>query len=235
MDFEPKLVVFDLDGTLIDSRIDLTNSVNAMLEHYGRQKLADDTVASYIGDGAAALVRRALAHAHVIADEPDPQDDAFVDEALQWFIAYYKLHKLDSTAAYPGVVAALEAIRAAAPQLPMAVLTNKPVDPSRAICEALGLSRFFFANYGGNSFATKKPEPEGLLRLISEASALGVAVTAAETVMVGDSPVDVETARACGARSVGCLYGLSPDSLRKAGADVLVQSASEWPKVLREL
>ncbi len=223
----PRLLVFDLDGTLIDSRLDLTHSVNATLRHFGKQELAEPTVASYIGDGAAALVRRALAHAHLVADEPDPHDDEFIAAAVEWFLAYYKIHKLDDTTVYPGVVDALERIRAAHPKLPMAVLTNKPVMPSRDICSALGLERFFFANYGGNSFATKKPDPEGLLRLIAEAS-----VTAAETVMIGDSHVDVETARACGARSLGCRYGLSPELLERAGPDGMVEQASEWPQAL---
>ena len=229
----PKLLVFDLDGTLVDSRIDLTNSVNATLKHFGKQTLADATVASYIGDGVTALVRRALAHAHLIADEPDPHDDVFIEQAVAWFISYYKVHKLDYTFVYPGVIEALEWIRAAHPKLPMAVLTNKPVNPSRGICEALGLERFFFANYGGNSFATKKPDPEGLLALIEEASALtGEKVVAADTVMIGDSHVDVATARNCGARSVGCTFGLSPDSLKAAGPDVSVDHASEWPGAL---
>ena len=223
----PRLLVFDLDGTLVDSRVDLTNSVNAMLRHFGKQELAEPTVASYIGDGASALVRRALAHAHLIADEPDPHDDDFVAEALDWFIAYYKVHKLDFTRPYPGVIEALEEIRALHPSLPMAVLTNKPVNPSRGICEALGLERFFFANYGGNSFATKKPDPEGLLKLVAEAG-----VSAAETVMIGDSHVDVETARAGGTRSLGCRYGLSPGSLEKAGPDGIVDAPSEWPEAL---
>ena len=225
--FIPKLLVFDLDGTLIDSRKDLTNSVNAMLAHYGKAELSDGTVTSYIGDGAGVLVRRALAHAHIIADEPDPHDDAFVAEALDWFIDYYKIHKVDYTTVYPGVMESLETIRRGHPALPMAVLTNKPVYPSREICRVLGLSRFFFANYGGNSFATKKPDPEGLLTLIAEAGA-----TPPKTVMVGDSHVDVETARACGAVSLGCTFGLSPETLKAARPDFSVDHASDWPRVL---
>jgi len=229
----PKLLVFDLDGTLIDSRQDLTNSVNAMLAHYGKMTLSDEIVRSYIGDGAGVLVRRALAHAHVIADEDDPHDDQFVEAALDWFIEYYKIHKVDFTVVYPGVMEALESIRAAHPKLPMAVLTNKPVNPSRAICKHFGLDRYFFSNYGGNSFATKKPDPEGLLQLIAEASALvGRAITAAETVMIGDSHVDVLTARACGAVSVGCTFGLAPETLKAARPDFSVDHASEWPRVL---
>ena len=231
--FVPRLLVFDLDGTLIDSRHDLTNSVNAMLAHYGKMTLSGDIVASYIGDGAGVLVRRALAHAHAIADEPDPHDDELVDEALEFFIEYYKVHKLDFTTVYPGVLESLETIRREHPALPMAVLTNKPVYPSRAICEHFGLERFFFSNYGGNSFATKKPDPEGLLTLVAEASVIvGQPIAAAETVMIGDSHVDVETARACGAVSLGCTFGLSPESLKAARPDLSVDHASEWPRVL---
>jgi phosphoglycolate phosphatase len=223
----PRLLVFDLDGTLIDSRIDLTNSVNATLAHFGRPTLAEPTVASYIGDGVHTLVRRALAHQHLIAEQPDPHDDAFIEEAVAFFIAYYKIHKLDYTYVYPGVIESLTAIRTRHPQLPMAVLTNKPVYPSRAICAHFGLDRFFFANYGGNSFATKKPNPEGLLHLIAEASS-----SPAETVMIGDSHVDVETARACGARSLGCTFGLSPESLAAAHPDQTVDHPSAWPTAL---
>ena len=114
----------------------------------------------------------------------------------------------------------------------MAVLTNKPVGPSRAICAGLGLERFFFANYGGDSFATKKPDPGGLLRLIAEASEMGKAITPGETVLIGDSHVDVETARAAGARSLGCTFGLSPETLAAAHADVTVDHASDWPAAL---
>ena len=230
---QPKLLVFDLDGTLIDSRQDLTNSVNAMLAHYGKMTLSEEIVRSYIGDGAGVLVRRALAHAHVIADEDDPHDDAFVAEALDWFIEYYKIHKVDFTIVYPGVLESLGLIQSRHPGLPMAVLTNKPVYPSRAICEHFGLDRFFFANYGGNSFATKKPDPEGLLALIAEASErVGQVLAAAETVMIGDSHVDVLTARACGAVSLGCTFGLAPETLKASRPDLSVDHASEWPRVL---
>ena len=225
----PQLLVFDLDGTLIDSRIDLTNSVNAMLRHFGKQTLADATIAGYIGDGVVALVRRALAHEHMIAEQDDPHDDALVREAVEWFIRYYMVHKLDYTYVYPGVMESLAEIRARHPKLSMAVLTNKPVRPSRAICEHFGMDGFFFANYGGNSFATKKPDPFGLRRLISEAGQLtGSDISPAETVMIGDSHVDVETARACGARALGCLFGLSPETLKAAKPDWLVESATEW-------
>jgi phosphoglycolate phosphatase len=126
----------------------------------------------------------------------------------------------------------LKAIRAARPEVLMAVLTNKPVNPSRAICDHFGLSDFFFQNYGGNSFHTKKPDPHGLLTLMAEASAIaGVEITAKETMMVGDTDIDVLTARAIGAYSLGCSFGLSPHRLEAAKPDFLVDSAREWGKV----
>jgi len=224
----PRLIVFDLDGTLIDSRKDLCNSVNAMLDHFGRPELPEEVIAGYIGDGASMLVRRALGD-----PEGDVHDEEFVAEALRFFLEYYKVHKLDYTYVYPGVMEALAAIRAARPETLMAVLTNKPVNPSRAICDHFGLSQYFFQNYGGNSFHTKKPDPHGLLALIAEASAKnGSAVAPGETMMIGDTDIDVLTARAAGTRSVGCLFGLAPHSLEAARPDFLVDSPLEWMQVV---
>lgn len=158
------------------------------------------------------------------------------DSAMRAFIGHYRQHLLDTTVTYPGVREALQAIRDAEPELPMAVLTNKPVNPSRSICDGLELSHFFFANYGGNSFPTKKPEPTGLRTLISEAAQLSARYVRPErTVMVGDSHVDVETARAAGVRSLGCLYGLSPASLLAAQPDAMAQTPTDWLPQLRVL
>ena len=229
----PRLLVFDLDGTLIDSHIDLVNSVNATLTHFGQPELPDHVIAGYIGDGAHELVRRALGHAHLIAVSETPQDQALVAEAVDFFLAYYRIHKLDTTYVYSGVLESLEQIRSLNPALPMAVLTNKPVLPSQEICAHFGLDRLFFAIYGGNSFATKKPHPEGLQTLIAEASQRAEQeILASETVMIGDSNVDVETARNAGASALGCLYGLSPETLRLAKPDVLVTHAAEWLEAL---
>src|SRR5579875_1560602 len=121
----PGLLVFDLDGTLIDSRQDLCNSVNATLQRFQRPALPDAVIASYIGDGVSMLVRRALGD-----PEGDKHDEEYVTEVITYFLDYYRVHKLDFTYVYPGVIESLEAIRAAHPALPMAVLTNKPVNPS---------------------------------------------------------------------------------------------------------
>ena len=197
-----KLLVFDLDGTLIDSAQDLSNSVNATLRHFGRQPLPDPVVAGYIGDGAIMLVRRAFYG--VGAAEVDKD---FLAQAYAWFLDYYRAHKLDFTYAYAGVSEALEALRTMPDGSPrsMSVLTNKPVRPAQAICEALGLAPFFLHIYGGNSFPVKKPDPLGLRTLMEEAG-----VGPDQTVMIGDSEVDVATARNAGVWSVGCTFGLAP-------------------------
>ena len=213
-----KLLVFDLDGTLVDSKADLTKSINAMLRHYQRPELPEDIIGSYVGDGAPMLVRRSLG---------DPQDETFVQDALKYFMTYYREHKLDHTYVYDGVIEALSRIRAAAPSIKMAVLSNKPVNPSRGICEGLNLSQFFVQIYGGNSFATKKPDPEGALTLLDETG-----VRAEESVMIGDSHNDVLTAQNAGMWSLGVTYGFSPESLKTHPPDVLVDTVSEMAEAL---
>ncbi|MGB6194490.1 MAG: HAD-IA family hydrolase [Terracidiphilus sp.] len=223
-----KLLVFDLDGTLIDSAQDLCNSVNATLAAFARKPLPDEQIAGYIGNGVLMLIRRAFA-----AEDSAAIDDALLAKAHDYFLAYYREHKLDYTYAYDGVLAALEALRsvhdqADVPARSMAVLTNKPVRPAQAICEALGLAPYFLNIYGGNSFSTKKPDPEGLFALMQEADA-----RPEQTVMIGDSQVDVQTARNAGAWSIGCTFGLAPGSLEAIPPDVLVDSPSDWTAALQ--
>jgi phosphoglycolate phosphatase len=219
-----RLLVFDLDGTLIDSAQDLCNSVNATLRHCGLQVLPDKTIAGFIGDGALMLVRRALAHGN-----GGVVDEGFLNQAYQYFLDYYREHKLDFTYAYKGVLEALAGLRERTDgsERTMAVLTNKPVRPARAICEALKLAPYFLCIYGGNSFGTKKPDPEGLQAVMREAGA-----EPQETVLIGDSEVDVRTARNAGCWSIGCTFGLAPQTLEANPPDVLVDAPEDWTAVL---
>lgn len=227
---QPKLLVFDLDGTLIDSAEDLSRSVNAMLQQLDRPALPPAVIAGYIGDGASMLVRRALGD-----PEGEPDDDEYVTRALGLFLDYYREHKLDHTRLYPGVRSSLERLRDAYPDCLMAVLTNKPVNASREICAGLDVASFFFQIYGGNSFHTKKPDPLGLQTLMRE-TALATGSSEASmptlTVMIGDSSVDVLTAQRSGAASIGCTFGFAPESLKTVAPTALAHSPDEWVTLL---
>ena len=224
-----KLLVFDLDGTLIDSAQDLCNSVNSTLKQFDRAPLPDPQIASFVGNGVSTLVRKSLAAAD---GAPETVDEKLLDGALDFFIGYYREHKLDFTYAYEGVLDALAALRELhdAPgglARAMAVLTNKPVNPARGICEGLGMAGYFVQIYGGNSFPTKKPDPLGLRTLMEQTGA-----KPEETVMIGDSRVDVETARNAGVWSLGCNFGFGPRNLMEMPPDVMVDSPGEWTEAL---
>src|SRR6266567_873079 len=217
--FDPhsiRLVIFDLDGTLIDSRLDLVHSVNAALRHIGRPALPDDVIASYVGDGAPILIQRALGGEAV--------NEGLIRKGLGFFLAYYREHKLDHTTVYPGIPEALAAIQSSTNGTPrkMAVLSNKPVNPSRAIIQALGLGQFFSQVYGVNSFTSKKPDPEGALKLLEESG-----VRPEQAAIVGDSHVDVRTGRNAGLWTIGVTYGFATHTLENEPPDVLVDEALE--------
>jgi phosphoglycolate phosphatase len=217
-----KVVIFDLDGTLIDSSQDLANSVNATLGNYGRPELSLEQIARYIGDGAPTLVRRSLGFRddHKVS----PADEEFIEDALVFFLDYYHEHKLDFTYVYAGVIEALSALKSSRT---FSILTNKPVNPARAIAEHLGLAPHFASIYGGNSFATKKPHPLGVHTILRESGC-----TREQSVIIGDSHVDVLTARNAGIFSIGVTYGLAPHSLAEHPADVMVDAPAEWLEVL---
>jgi phosphoglycolate phosphatase len=204
-----RALVFDLDGTLIDSKVDLALSVNATLEHMGRAPLEPDRIYGYVGHGAPMLVRRALGLR---------ASDAEVEQGLAYFLSYYRAHMLDNTVTYPGVREALELLRAHS----MAVLTNKPVRFSQGILDGLGIAHYFRYVYGGNSFATKKPDPEGMNILLRDFGA-----APREAMIVGDSEVDVRTARNAGTWSCGVTYGLGAEGLRLNPPDLMLDSLVE--------
>jgi phosphoglycolate phosphatase len=207
--------VFDLDGTLIDSKLDLALAVNATLAHLGRPQLPDEQIFSYVGQGAARLIEQAL------NDGATPEE---CSRGLEYFLGYYREHILDNTVAYPGVREGLEAMEG----MPMAVLTNKPVRMSKLILEGLGLARFFRYVYGGNSFETKKPDPAGMTVLLRDFGA-----APKQAMLVGDSDIDVRTARNAGTWSCCVTYGLGTAALTNCPPDLLVDSLTELPAHLQ--
>jgi len=211
---EINLLVFDLDGTLIDSEQDLANSVNATLETMGRKPLSVALIASYVGQGVAVLISRAL------GAEATPE---IVEQATEIFLKHYRQHMLDNTGTYPGVREALAELDGRK----MAVLTNKPVHFSRDLLEGLGLSELFLRIYGGNSFETKKPDPLGLNHLMAETGS-----SAARTLMIGDSIADVMAGRNAGVWTCGVNYGFGAPTLDEAPPDVRIDDLRELPKLL---
>jgi len=210
-----RLLIFDLDGTLVDSKQDLVNSVNATRAFMGEGPLPVERISSYVGSGAPTLVQRALPG----LSAPDQE------RALRYFLEYYREHMLDHTVLYPTVREGLDQLHDAG--LALAVLTNKPVRFSVSMIEGLGLDLHFFRVYGGNSFEAKKPHPAGMHALMTEAR-----VTADRTVMVGDSAVDVLTARNAGAHSCGVPWGIQPETFAVAPPDVMVEDLRELVKLV---
>jgi phosphoglycolate phosphatase len=210
------LLIFDLDGTLVDTKQDLTNAVNATRARMGLPALDEQLVSSYVGDGAPTLIRRVLA--------PEASEEALA-RALEFFLAYYGEHKLDCTRPYPGVREALERLSRAGVQ--MAVLTNKPVRVSQAILEGLSLEGYFARIYGGNSFEQKKPDPVGVETLLAE-----LGVERERAMIVGDSAIDVRTARNASVKVCGVTYGFQPETLAAEPPDVVVDSLVQLADII---
>jgi phosphoglycolate phosphatase len=210
------LIIFDLDGTLVDSKLDLAHAVNATRAHFGLPPLDLETVGTYIGNGAPVLIRRAMGAEKSQAD---------VDKALEFFMAYYGEHKLDNTCAYPGIPEALEELHRDGVR--MAVLTNKPVRISGRIIDGLGLSKYFLHVYGGNSFERKKPDPLGIETLLADTG-----VPKERTLVVGDSAVDVQTARNAGVKVCGVTYGFQPESFAADPPDMIVDRPEELARAV---
>jgi len=205
-----KLVIFDLDGTLVDSAEDIAHSVNEMREQFTLAPLPLDAIESYIGNGVRKLIERAL----------PGSERAIVESAHEIYLPIYRRRLLDNTRPYPGVVPALEELDVGGRTL--AVLTNKPLSESIMILEGLGLRRHFAHVYGGDSFAQKKPDPTGLRRLLDDAGA-----GEHETLFVGDSAVDLETARNASVRCCLVTYGIRPETVASLEPDLRVDDLRE--------
>jgi phosphoglycolate phosphatase len=209
-----RVLIFDLDGTLIDSKLDLALAVNATLKHSGRAASTHEEIYSLVGNGAPTLVRRALG---------EGASDAEVDAGLAYFLQYYREHMLDNTVLYPGVRECLASVE----KYSLAVLTNKPVRFSVAIIEGLGIAPYFRYVYGGNSFERKKPDPIGVETLLRDFGA-----TPKQAMVIGDSEVDVQTARNAGTWACGVTYGLGSERLPQSEPDLLLDSLTELPPIL---
>ena len=210
-----QLLIFDLDGTLIDSKLDLALSVNAMLAQVGRDPLPHDLIGAYVGHGVANLVRRALGEA---------ASDAEIESSVTIFIEHYRKHMLDNTIAYPGVVEALNALDGRS----LAVLSNKPVVFSRDILAGLKMARYFAFIYGGNSFEQKKPDPMGARKLMADLNA-----TPQRTLIIGDSDTDVLTGRNAGVWTCGVTYGFGAPTLANAPPDLMLDDLRQLPPLLK--
>ena len=199
-----QFVIFDLDGTLVDSETDLTLSVNLVRSQMGLEELPVKTISSFVGRGVVTLMERALGNSATAED---------VQKAVGLFLAYYRLHMLDHTVPYAGVRETLDGLRG----WKMAVLTNKPVRFSRDMIAGLGLAGHFSFIYGGDSFERKKPDPMGVAKLMEDTGC-----SSAQTMIVGDSDTDVFTARNAGVLACGVTYGIGSHTLKAARPDFTV-------------
>lgn len=224
-----KLLVFDLDGTLADTRRDLAASVNAALAAIGRAPLPVETIVGFVGDGARNLLTRSLAAALEAEGNPPASATApaTVDAALEAFLAHYREHCLIETRAYPGLAQALDRLSG----YRKAVLTNKPGAPAARILKGLGMSGHFGHVFGGDNPFGQKPDPAALRKLMELESA-----RPEETVMIGDGVQDLRAARRAGARFLGYLDGMGPPAaLLAEGAEATFASMAELPAAVAAL
>jgi phosphoglycolate phosphatase len=208
------LIIFDLDGTLIDSSLDLANSVNYTRLQLGLPALENALIYSYVGDGASMLIRRALGR------EPNEFE---IKQALEIFLQHYKMHLLDNTVLYPGVRETLDRFHS----LTLTVLTNKPVNASNAILKGLGVQDKFAVVYGGNSFEQKKPDPLGVHQILQDTG-----IRRERALMVGDSRIDIQTGRHAQIATCGVTYGLASDTLAAAQPDFLIGDMQDLIRIV---
>jgi phosphoglycolate phosphatase len=210
------VLIFDLDGTLVDSKKDLTASVNYIRRQFDLPVLTEEEIARFIGNGALMLIRRAL---ESLATEPN------VQAGLQMFLSYYRAHMLENTRLYPGVRDTLDRLT----DCKLAVLTNKPVHFSCAMLDGLGIYRHFVSVYGGNSFDHKKPDPVGVYQILSDTKG-----QRERTWIVGDSAVDVLTGRNASIKTCGVTYGYATETFKDAPPDFLIDNFSDLEALVHD-
>jgi phosphoglycolate phosphatase len=208
-------LVFDLDGTLVDSRADLAQAVNHVLRTLALPSLPLDVITGYIGAGARRLVQRALG----------PEHEHHLDEGLTRFMGFYGAHLLDHTRLYPGIADVLRAL--AQRGVGLSVLSNKPEAMSRAILAGLDVLPLFTMVLGGDSFAARKPDPEGLQQICAR-----LAIPPEQMLMVGDSVIDLDTTRAAGIAFCGVAWGFGFADLETRGTHPLIDAPDQLLSIL---
>jgi phosphoglycolate phosphatase len=220
--FAGATIVFDLDGTLIDSAPDLVSALNHVLVSEERAPMAAEDVRMLVGHGARALIERGFE----VTGDPVPVER--IGDLLARFIAYYEQHIADETRPFPGTEAALERLLAKGARL--AVLTNKLEGLTLSVLRALDLTRHFTTIVGADTLAVKKPDPESYCETVRRAGGL-----LGRSVMVGDSPTDIATARAAHVPVVGVTFGYTPVAPAELGADVLISHFDDLEAALGAL
>ena len=198
------LIIFDLDGTLIDSKVDLVNSVNFTRKQLNLNPLPDEIIFSYIGDGVQKLIQRAI---------NETRNKSVFSRALDIFLGHYRDHLLDYTMVYPGVLEVLTKLD----HKVLGILTNKPLESTLAILTGLRIKERFCFIYAGNSFKQKKPHPVGINRILNETK-----IPRHRTLMVGDSYIDMETGQNARVSTCGVTYGLAGNTLSSCKPQFLI-------------
>ena len=221
IEFKPSAIVWDLDGTLVDSAPDLASALNTVLDQRGFFTHSVDTVRTMIGNGVPKLVERGF---NAVGVRPDPEQ---LDELIAVFVKEYKACATDNTRPYPGVVEALQEIQSM--NIPMGVCTNKPEVFTKQILEGLGLSGYFSSVVGGDSTSARKPDPEPVLACLH-----GLVAEPASSLMIGDSVHDVHAAHAAGVPIGVVPWGYRSAPVEDLGADFVVRDLAVLTGVIRE-
>jgi phosphoglycolate phosphatase len=209
-----EFMIFDLDGTLINSKVDIANALNLIMKEFGYGPFSLEEVVSFIGGGVRNLIRKAMG----------TQRRELEDKAYDAFLLYYSNHLLDNTMLYPSVKDLLKSLNGKK----KAVITNKPEDLSIRVLEGLNIRSHFSLVLGGDSLKLKKPFPEPLLKAMMEVNA-----ESEKTIMIGDSPIDIEAGKRAGVATCGVTYGYSSrEELKEAGADIVVDNLIDLKQVL---
>jgi phosphoglycolate phosphatase len=216
-------LIFDLDGTLVDTAPDLLGAMNGVLIQQGRRTVDPETLRHMVGFGAASLIRQAMtATGDPVAEEHLP---ALVDD----FVVHYRAHIADASVPFPGVIETLAALKAKGAS--MGVLTNKPHELALPLLDKLDMSRFFGAIHGAGRFSYVKPDPRVFHHVVEELTGN----PRAPALMVGDSATDAKTARAANVPVILLSYGYTPDPVETLGADAATGDFRDIPALIRKL